>query len=83
MKGMTETKRVRGKGIDVRLTRTNDMRSRGRRVVMQHEVKQNKYISSKSTYKLIEKNNSHAPSSHANDRYITHIYTQARQAYDK
>ena len=41
MKGMTETKRVGGKGIDVRPIETGDMQSCKRRVVMQHTVKQN------------------------------------------
>ena len=41
MKGMTETKRVGGKGIGMRPTETGDMQSCRRRVVMQHTIKQN------------------------------------------
>ena len=40
MKGMTETKRVGGNGIDVRPTWTSDMQSCKRWAVMQHAVKQ-------------------------------------------
>ena len=38
---MIETKRVGGKGIDVRPIETGEMQSCKRRVVMQHTVKQN------------------------------------------
>ena len=40
MEGLTETKRVGGKGIDVWPTWTGDMQSRRKRAVMQHAVKQ-------------------------------------------
>ena len=40
MKGMIETKRVRGKGIYMRPTKTGDMQSRRRRAIMQHAIKQ-------------------------------------------
>ena len=49
---MTENQRVGGKGIDVWPTRTSDMQSRKRRVVMQHTVKQSTNISLMYTYKL-------------------------------
>ena len=42
---MIETKRVGGKGIDVRPTWTGNMQSRRRRAVMQHAAKQSiRYI---------------------------------------
>ena len=52
MKNMIENQRVGGKGIDMWLTRTNDMQSHRRRVVMQQAIKQNTYISSMTTHKL-------------------------------
>ena len=52
MKGMTETKRVGGKRIDVRPTWTNDMQSRKKRVLIQQVIKRSADISLMYTYKL-------------------------------
>ena len=40
MKGMTETKKVGGKGIYIRPTEIGDMQSRRKRAVMRHAVRQ-------------------------------------------
>ena len=58
MKGITDTKRVGGRGIEVRPTRTSNMQSHKGRVVMHHTVKQSTGISLKSTQTMIVKMNS-------------------------
>ena len=59
MKGMTETKRFGGKGIEVRPTWTSDMQSSKRRAIMRHAVRQSTgYITHVHTQTMIVKMNS-------------------------
>ena len=53
MKGMTETKRFGGKGIEVRPTWTSNMQSSRERAIMQHTVKQSRIYHS-CTHKISE-----------------------------